>query len=241
MANTGIYLIFKMAEENQSNTEIKLNQEICAIFPDLVVGFLEGHISNSSHDPDLWNLIGDCTLEISQTMDAEKIRQVEGIRLGKAAYRQLGKDPNRYRLSAEALMRRIVKGQDLYAINTCVDALNLISFRTGITIGGFDRDCVEFPVELGIGRYQEEFEAIGRGPLNVESLPVYRDRSGAIGNPTSDCTRTQITLSTKNILMLITGFYGDDGVTGTLEMLKNLLERFCSGNRLIPGIVTHKP
>jgi DNA/RNA-binding domain of Phe-tRNA-synthetase-like protein len=229
-----------MGKENQRPTEITLSPEICAVFPDLAIGFLEGPITNSIHDPELWTLVGKASTEIAGTMDAEKIRQVEGIRLGKAAYRRLGKDPNRYRLSAEALMRRIVKGQDLYTINTCVDVLNLVSLRTGVTIGGFDRDLVQYPVELGIGRFQEEFEAIGRGNLNVESLPVYRDRSGTIGNPTSDCTRTQITVDTKNILMLITGFYGIGGINGTLEMLDNLLKRFCGGHRLTTGIISNK-
>jgi DNA/RNA-binding domain of Phe-tRNA-synthetase-like protein len=217
---------------------VQISDEISAIFPDLVVGVLEGPVVNSEGNAELWGMINSVSEQIKSTMDAEAIRQVEGIRIGKQAYRRLGKDPNRYRLSAEALMRRIVKGQELYAINTVVDVLNLVSLRSGITIGGFDRGLVDGSVELGIGHTGEEFEAIGRGLLNVEDLPVYRDRSGAIGNPTSDCMRTRITVSTSTVLMLITGFYGAENIVEVLESLAGLLARFCQGGPFSNAIIT---
>ncbi|HBB91444.1 MAG: hypothetical protein A2X22_08685 [Bacteroidetes bacterium GWF2_49_14] len=206
---------------------LSVQPEIRGLFPKLVVGFLSGTISNGENNEPLWQLIDARCSKISETMDAETIRQVEGIKSGKQAYRELGKDPNRYRLSAEALMRRIVKGQDLYRINTAVDVLNLVSLRTGITIGGFDNKLVTGSISLGIGNPGEEFEAIGRGYLNVESLPVYRDRLGVIGNPTSDCMRTRIRTDTDRVLMLITGFYGPGPVVPVLEQLKEFLTEFC--------------
>ncbi len=217
---------------------IKVSDKIKRKFPELVVGFLEGPVTNGVNNRELWQLVGERTMEIVKTMDAEKIRQVPGIQAGKSAYRHLGKDPNRYRLSAEALMRRIVKGQGLHPINTCVDVLNLVSLRTGITIGGFDRNCIIGEVELAIGKSGEEFDAIGRGLLNVFNLPVYRDREGAIGNPTSDCTRTQINETSASVLMLITGFYGSAGIPEALGMLNELLGRFCSGYDFKTGIIS---
>jgi len=134
-------------------------------------------------------------------------------------------------------MRRIVKHQELYKINTAVDVLNLVSLRTGITIGGFDYELVMPPVELGIGQNGEEFEAIGRGALNVEDLPVYRDQKGVIGNPTSDCMRTRIQTGTHRILMLITGFYGDAIVQPALDELVRHLSEFCSLHDESIGII----
>jgi DNA/RNA-binding domain of Phe-tRNA-synthetase-like protein len=216
---------------------ISISNRIRMIFPDIIVGFLHGRISNGENHPEVWDLIEKRISEIKSMMDAESIRQVEGIRLGKQAYRALGKDPNRYRLSAEALMRRIVKGQDLYRINTAVDVLNLVSLKTGITIGGFDYQLVKFPIELGIGNQGEEFEAIGRGSLNVEDLPVYRDQEGVIGNPTSDCMRTRILTETSNVLMLITGFYGSVMVTPVLNELDKLLTEYCDFHDKGIGII----
>ncbi|MFH0761793.1 MAG: phenylalanine--tRNA ligase beta subunit-related protein [Bacteroidota bacterium] len=216
---------------------IRIGREIKEVFPDIVVGYLSGSVRNSENHPDVWNLIKKRSGEIASTMDAESIRQVEGIRLGKNGYRQLGKDPNRYRLSAEALMRRIVKGQELYSINTVVDILNLVSIETGITIGGFDQSLIRGEIELGIGRPGEEFEAIGRGPLNVESLPVYRDEAGVIGSPTSDCMRTRIQTETGSILMLITGFYGPAMVIPVIDRLTSHLSGYCNLQSETSGII----
>ncbi len=216
-----------MEDNNSWNGTIGIRKEIKDLFPEIVISFLSGSISNGPGNPELWDLIRKRSEEIEGTMDEESIRRVEGISAGKQAYRHLGKDPNRYRLSAEALMRRAVKGKELYSISTAVDSLNLVSLRTGVTIGGFDAQKIEGGIELGIGLPGEEFIAIGRGPLNVENLPVYRDRSGVIGNPTSDSERTQIDLKTGKILMLITGFYGIQGIEEPINQLQSLLKEFC--------------
>jgi DNA/RNA-binding domain of Phe-tRNA-synthetase-like protein len=226
-----------MADNRYSKGSILINREISILFPGIVIGWLEAGIRNSETNPDLWNILREKSEEISRTMDEESIRRVEGISLGKQAYRHMGKDPNRYRLSAEALMRRVVKGKGLYPISTAVDSLNLVSLSTGITIGGFDADVVSGDIELGIGLPGEEFIAIGRGPLNVENLPVYRDRAGAIGNPTSDSERTRITLTTERVLMLITGFYGAGGIDAALEQLSSLLKKYCDCHPCLTGYI----
>lgn len=138
-------------------------------------------------------------------------------------YKKLGKDPNRYRPSAEALLRRIVRGIPLYQINTLVDLINLVSMKTGYSIGGFDADKIEGDLVLGVGKAGEKFEAIGRGLLNIEGLPVYRDNVGGIGTPTSDEERTKITLETTNLLMIINGYSGKSGLEEATEYAKRLL------------------
>ncbi|TSA34365.1 MAG: hypothetical protein D4R64_12115 [Porphyromonadaceae bacterium] len=226
-----------MESNNYWNGTIHIRKEVSELFPDMVIAYLEGNIKNSPGNPELWKLLMVRSEEISGLMDEESIRRVEGISAGKQAYRHLGKDPNRYRLSAEALMRRVVKSKGLYPISTAVDALNLVSLSTGITIGGFDAQQVKGDIELGIGLPGEEFIAIGRGPLNVENLPVYRDQLGAIGNPTSDSERTQINISTTQILMLITGFYGKKGIDPVLDQLESLLTQFCDCTQCKTGII----
>ena len=58
--------------------------------------------------------------------------QVESTRL---AYKALGKDPSRYRGSAEALLRRVVAGKGLPQINAVVDAINLASVEAACRLG----------------------------------------------------------------------------------------------------------
>ena len=71
----------------------------------------------------------------------------------------------------------------------------------------------------------EKFEAIGRGLLNIEGLPVYRDNIGGIGTPTSDEERTKITLETTNLLMIINGYSGEKGLAEVTKWAKELLNK----------------
>lgn len=210
--------------------DLTIDQQIRDLFPLIEVGLLCGEVSNSEFNPELWMRIDDQSLYLRNTYNFETIREIPPIKSCKAAYRLLGKDPNRYRVSAEAMVRRIVKGSSLYRIHTLVDILNLASIKTGVTIGGFDFDKVNAPLRLGIGRDEEEFDAIGRGTLNISRLPVYRDQIGAIGSPTSDCKRTQLRLETQKFLMIITDFYGESFIGTVVEELKEFLSLFASGN-----------
>ena len=58
---------------------------------------------------------------VRQTMKLEYVNKWLPIRATRQAYKKLGKDPNRYRPSAEALRRRILRGLPLYRIDTLVD------------------------------------------------------------------------------------------------------------------------
>jgi len=217
--------------------DFKICDDIKELFPTIHVGLITGKVTNSENHKELWEEIEVISQQISDTQNTESIREIEPIHQAKDAYRALGKDPNRYRISAEALYRRLVKGQDLYRINTLVDALNLVSLSTAVTIGGFDLDVVQAPVKLGIGNENEEFEAIGRGQLNIHRLPIYRDSRGAIGSPTSDCVRTSLQLNTCNFLMVITGFYGSGRIAETLDLLEEKLVKFANGSNFEKSIV----
>lgn len=119
----------------------------------------------------------------------------------------------RYRPSAEALRRRLMRGIALYQIDTLVDLINLVSLRTGYSIGGFDADKIQgTDLKLGVGRAEEPFEGIGRGVLNIEGLPVYRDAVGGISTPTSDNERTKMDLGTQHILAIVNGYSGQEGL-----------------------------
>ncbi|MFY9597736.1 MAG: phenylalanine--tRNA ligase beta subunit-related protein, partial [Dysgonamonadaceae bacterium] len=144
----------------------------------------------------------------------------------------LGKDPNRYRPSAEALCRRIVKGIELYRINTLVDLINLLSLKTGYSIGGFDADKIRGNLTLGVGKAGEKFEGIGRGLLNIEGLPVYRDEQGGIGTPTSDEERTKIDSDTSHLLMIINAYSGKQGLPEAVDYGVELLKKYAHAQEI---------
>ena len=155
------------------------------------------------------------------------------IQATRQAYKQCGKDPSRYRPSSEALCRRLLRGIPLYQIDTLVDLINLASIYSGHSIGGFDRDKIQGDtLTLGIGRAGEPYEGIGRGPLNIEGMPVYRDALGGIGTPTSDHERTKLTLGTTRLLAIMNGYSGREGLAENMDYLVGLLQDYAAATDL---------
>ena len=128
----------------------------------------------------------------------------------------------------------MVQGKELYQIDTLVDMINLASMKFGYSIGGFDADkFVGDTLTLGIGRKDEPYEGIGRGILNIEGMPVYRDAEGGVGTPTSDHERTKIELGTTHLLTFINGYDGNrETVEANAQFIKELLERHAEGHNI---------
>ena len=127
----------------------------------------------------------------------------------------------------------MLQGKELYQIDTLVDLINLASIKFGYSIGGFDADkFVGDTLTLGIGKAGEPYEGIGRGMINIEGLPVYRDALGGVGTPTSDHERTKITINTRHLLVLINGYDGNEqSVRANAEFIIELVNKYCSATK----------
>ena len=205
---------------------ITISDEIKEACPGFVGMAVYAKVENTKYNEELWKEIDEFTKELLSTSKLGDIKNYPTIAATREAYKRCGKDPARYRPSAEALRRRLLRDIPLYQIDTLVDLINLVSLRTGYSIGGFDADKIlGETLELGIGKAHEEFEGIGRGQLNIEGLPVYRDEQGGIGTPTSDHERTKLGLETTHLLALINGYSGEEGLSEAAEMIKQLLIR----------------
>lgn len=211
---------------------LTIEPEILAAAPAYAGCVLECSVVNSPHEPLLWEDIASETLRLRSHHALEDINKLPGIVEMRRLYKKLGKDPNRYRPSAEALCRRLLLGKELYQINTLVDLINLVSIHSGFSIGGFDADKVRGNLSIGVGQALEPFEAIGRGLLNIEGLPVYRDELGAIGTPTSDVERTKLCLETSHLLMVIHSAGGQQGLDDAVALSTRLLQQHAHATEL---------
>lgn len=180
----------------------------------------------------LWDQISAQCTELRSTIRLEDISALPAIKASRKAYKACGKDPARYRLSAEALLRRIVKGEELYRINNIVDLLNLVSVTSGFSIGGYDAGKIQGDIRFGIGKSGEPYTGIGRGELNIEGLPVFRDDAGAFGSPTSDSERTCVNQVTRRFLMVIIDFGSGHHLRETGEYAVNLLTEYGGAKNL---------
>lgn len=211
---------------------IIVSNEIKSVCPEFVGAAVEARVKNSQFCQELWNEIHTLEDRFRQTLTTESLKDMPSIAATRRVYKACGKDPSRYRPASEQLIRRMLQGKELYQIDTLVDLVNLASIAFGYSIGGFDADkFVGNTLTLGIGREGEPYEGIGRGPLNIAGLPVYRDAQGGVGTPTSDNERTKMTLETTHLVILINGYDGNrERVMENAQYLKQLIERFASGS-----------
>ena len=209
--------------------EIQFSDKIKEIAPELKVLKIEAEVDNEPTSDKLWEEITEVMKWLKTEFELQELNKRPSIRATRNAYKALGKDPNRYRPSAEALGRRVINDKGIYRLTSLIDIINLISLKTGYSIGGFDADKIQGDtLLLDAGNATDIFNAIGRGNLNIEGLPVYRDNLGGIGTPTSDEERTKLTPETKNLLMLV-NIYGEETPVEEVESItRNLLEKYAS-------------
>ena len=131
-----------------------------------------------------------------------------------------------------------MRGLPLYKIDTLVDIINLVSIRSGYSIGGFDADKIEGDLCLGVGREGELYHGIGRGELNIAGLPVYRDEIGGVGTPTSDEERTKIEMATTHLLMVINAYSGPEGLTDVGKYAVELLMKYVSATNIEAELIS---
>jgi DNA/RNA-binding domain of Phe-tRNA-synthetase-like protein len=157
--------------------------------------------------------------------------EVPGAADARNLYKAVGLDPTKTRPSNEALLRRALKGEPLYRVNTLVDALNLSSLHHQIPFGLYDRANVRPPVTLRRGHAGESYEGIRKGPVNVDGRPVLVDTVGPFGNPTSDSARTMITLATKEALVIAyaPAGYSRSRLEKVMAVTADTLVRYCGG------------
>ena len=199
---------------------IQIADELANMIPQLRLSCIACDVVFEERNAALWNRMELKVAELNRQLKVEDISQIMAISDSRKAYKACGKDPARYRLSAEALLRRVVKRNEIYQVSNIVDALNFVSISTGFSIGGYDFDTIYGDISFGIGRKDELYEGIGRGELNIESMPVFRDKKGAFGTPTSDSVRTRVTDKTRRFLMIII----DYGASKRLEIATSLAE-----------------
>src|SRR5258708_5144420 len=109
--------------------EVSIDQELKQAAPNLALGVLRASVHVSRKDPTLWEEITSHAQGLTRRLTIDTIAELPQIKALRQAYRSVGKDPSRFRGSQEALLRRILRGQPLYQINTVVDINNLVSLN----------------------------------------------------------------------------------------------------------------
>lgn len=197
--------------------------------PRVALGFLTARVTMRETPPGLLEEMKLRETEILQLPEPRALLESPKIAATRAGYKALGKDPARYRSSAEALLRRIVSGKGFPQINTVVDIINLMSVESRLPIGLYDVAQVKGDIVFRAGRAGETYKGIGKYDLNLEGLPVFSDGEGPHGSPTSDSERTMVTPATQDIAAVLVSFGGAEGLESSCQRMSTLLNKYAQG------------
>ncbi len=203
---------------------ITISKSISDTLPEFNIVALVMDVETKGTTNDIKELIAKYQKEVQEEYSSlEEVLNIPLIKKARDGYKKLGKDPSRYRLACESLLRRIVKGNDLYIINNLVDIGNLLSIDFKRSTAVLDLDKIEGDIVVRRGLSSDYYEGIGRGVINVENIPVYVDNISPFGSTTSDTMRTSVSLDTKKMLLFIVCFDSDNHeyeINKTIELYK---------------------
>ncbi len=181
--------------------------------------------------PAIWEETRVLAAELRQRHAGKIPSEIPGLAVARDLYKSFGMEPSRHRPSSEALLRRVLKGEDLYRLSNAVDACNLASLSFLLPIGMYDLDRVRGDVVLRTGGAGEEYPGIRKGPVHLAGRLGLFDDDGPFGSPSSDSERTSVTDTATRLLAVImaTARYGRDAMRAHVELLADLFGRHCGG------------
>ena len=168
---------------------IKISNSILSQLPLFNIIALSMDVVYEENNSEVENLIIKTEKKISEEYSLEDVLNIPLIKEGRDGYKKLKKDPSRYRLACESLLRRLVKGNNLYRINNLVDVGNILSIECNRSVAVLDYDKIVGDIAIRLGRNDDVYEGIGRGLINVENIPLYEDSISPFGSTTSDTLR----------------------------------------------------
>lgn len=206
--------------------------------PSLALGCVTARVRTGDSPLELLGEMDLCEAGILKKADPRAILDAPAISATRSGYRALGKDPARYRGSAEALLRRLISGKHFPGINCVVDIINLASAESRLPIGLYDLAKVQGDIVFRVGRGGETYKGIGKFDLNLEDLPVFCDAAGPHGSPTSDSERTMVTPSTQSVAAILISFGGPQPLEVWCRRMTGLMQLYAEGRELRTEIVT---
>lgn len=213
--------------------KISIDREMKELWPETRVGCFQYTVTVEKKNEDLWKYLKkDIFKKTRDDIFDYGINEIPNVKESRAAYKKFGKDPSRYRVSSEALIRRIGQGKGLYEVNTVVDANNLISIESGFSVGSYDLAKAQGDLVFRVGKEGESYKGIGKDELNIAGLPLIADEAGALGSSTSDSERAMITMETREVLTLIYSFSGGKALEDAMKYGEEYLKKYAGAENI---------
>ena len=194
--------------------EVKWSANVAERFPGLRVCIGEiRNVHNEKTNEQVRMLSSIVYDEVKARCSIETLKTDPTVRAYRDFYWKLDIDPTKTRPSGEALLRRVLHGDELPQISTVVDGYNLVSMKAIIPVSGFDYEKLDPPFQVRFAESTETFAGIGMSkPLALKkNTLVLADQNQILCiYPYRDSDHSKITFQTRDALIVA---YGSPGIT----------------------------
>lgn len=183
--------------------DISINQSLLTQYPELKFGIIHYTKIVVAESPQM--IKGRMQLyqeNLNLEMQENPVTQREGIAEWRRLWKKLGADSNRYRHSAESLMRRISKQNYLTPYHSGVDLNNFFSLQYEIPVGLYDVDQLQGDIEIALGNEDTGYEGLNGRFNSLNKILYSYDAVGAFGSPFVDSKRTSVSEETTEALQI---------------------------------------
>lgn len=173
--------------------EVSLNPSLLTQLPELKIGIIHYTKIVVAESPQM--IKGRLQLyqeNLYLEMQDQPVTEREGIAEWRQLWKQLGADPNRYRHSAESLMRRVSKQNYLTPLHSGVDLNNFFSLQYEIPVGIYDIAHLKGNIEIALGNEETGYEGLNGRFNTLNHILFSRDEEGPFGSPFVDSQRTAV-------------------------------------------------
>ena len=190
-------------------TKLIIADEVYKRYPALRIGIvIATDIQVRESDPDLVQLKRLVEERVkAQGFTVSSLTKHPFIASWRWVYKSFGADPRRYRPSAEAIVRRVMRGEAIPRINTAVDAYLVVECAHLLPIGGYDLQPVVGDISLRFSPGGERFVPLGKTEpeFTDQGEVVYSDDKRVLTRQWNhrDCDETKITTATKELALFV--------------------------------------
>jgi DNA/RNA-binding domain of Phe-tRNA-synthetase-like protein len=190
--------------------QLTIDPHIFEDYPDYqaLILYAEG-VQNFASTPESIALLRSAEQACRNELTLETLPQHPHITAWREAYRGFGAKPKKYPCSVEALLQRVLKGQELPAINGIVDLYNTISLKYVLPVGGEDWSKLSSDLRLIYAKGDEPFLTSSAGEEQI-TYPesgeiVWADQDGVTCRRWNwrQGRRTQLTEATHSIYFVL--------------------------------------
>lgn len=216
-----------------------IEQDIINLFPNLRISIVTARgLDNVGSSAEVEAIKRSAADALRQNLSAEDLSQHPYIVAWRETYRRFGTKPKDHRPTAEALLRRILRGEGIPTISRAVDLYLAVEAEFYLPIGGYDLDKVEGDISLRLSSGNEPFIRIGAAQAEETTYAgevIYADSSKVLTRRWNyrDCDAAKVTPESKNIALFCEATLPEiptDHLMKCTDRLAEYLRRFCGGS-----------